>query len=172
MCGPISPGSPLAALGITTTSALGALAIALIGLSNIAGSVIAGWLGNTLSKKYLLAGIYAGRTLAAVLFILLPMTPATVVVFSLVMGSLWLATVPLTSGLVAQIYGVRYMGTLYGLVFLSHQVGSFLGIWLGGRLYDLTGTYDTVWWVGIGVGLLSALVHLPIRERPLQGLPA
>lgn len=172
MCGPIAPGSPLAALGITTTSALGALALALIGLANIGGSLMAGWLGNTWSKKYLLAGVYVGRTVAAVLFILLPMTPTTVVVFSLVMGSLWLATVPLTSGLVAQIYGVRYMGTLYGLVFLSHQIGSFLGIWLGGRLYDLTGTYDTVWWVGIGVGLLSAIVHLPIRERPLLAAPA
>jgi MFS family permease len=172
MCGPIAPGSPLAALGITTTSALGALALALIGLANIGGSLMAGWLGNAWSKKYLLSGVYAGRTLASVLFILLPMTPATVVIFSLVMGSLWLATVPLTSGLVAQIYGVRYMGTLYGLVFLSHQIGSFLGIWLGGRLYDLTGTYDAVWWVGIGVGLLSVIVHLPIRERPLQVLPA
>jgi predicted MFS family arabinose efflux permease len=172
MCGPIAPSSPLALLGITTTSALGALALALIGVTNIAGSIIAGWMGNSLPKKYLLAGVYAGRTLAAVMFILLPMTPATVVIFSLFMGSLWLATIPLTSGLVAQIYGVRYMGTLYGLVFLSHQIGSFLGIWLGGRLYDLTGTYDTVWWVGIGVGLLSVIVHLPIRDRPLQGLPA
>lgn len=172
MCGPIAAGSPLAMLGITTTSALGALAISLIGLANIGGSIMAGWLGNSYPKKYLLAGVYLARTLASVLFILTPMTPASVVIFSLVMGSLWLATVPLTSGLVAQIYGVRYMGTLYGLVFLSHQIGSFIGIWLGGRLYDLTGTYDAVWWVGIGVGLLSALVHLPIRERPLQGLPA
>ena len=100
------------------------------------------------------------------------MTPETVVIYSLVMGSLWLATVPLTSGLVAQIYGLRYMGTLYGFVFFSHQVGSFLGVWLGGRLYDITGNYTAVWWVGIGVGALSAILHLPIRERTLTAQPA
>ena len=93
-----------------------------------------------------------------------PMTPTTVIVFSLVMGSLWLATVPLTSGLIAHIYGLRYMGTLYGIVFFSHQLGSFLGVWLGGTLYDATGSYDAVWWVGVGVGAFSAIVHLPIRE--------
>ena len=100
-------------------------------------------------------------------FILLPITPLSVVVFSLVMGSLWLATVPLTAGLVGYIYGLRYMGTLYGIVFFSHQLGSFLGIWLGGWMYDLYGSYTAVWWVGVGVGALSALVHLPVRERPL-----
>jgi MFS family permease len=100
------------------------------------------------------------------------MTPFTVVVFSLSMGALWLATVPLTSGLVAHIYGLRYMGTLYGFVFLSHQIGSFFGVWLGGKLYDLTGGYDTVWWIGIGVGAFSALVHLPIREKPLMAQAA
>jgi MFS family permease len=104
------------------------------------------------------------RTIASILFIMLPMTPATVLVFSLVMGALWLATVPLTSGLVAHIYGLRYMGTLYGFVFLSHQIGSFLGIWLGGHMYDLTGDYTLVWWIGIGVGAFSAIIHLPIRE--------
>jgi MFS family permease len=111
VCGAIDPNGALAALGITTTSALGAVAIGLIGLANIAGSVLSGWLGNRYVKKYLLAGIYTGRTIASALFILLPMTPTSVVLFSLVMGVLWLATVPLTSGLVAQIYGVRYMGT-------------------------------------------------------------
>jgi predicted MFS family arabinose efflux permease len=171
-CGPISPGGILADIGITSTSALGAIAISLIGLANIGGSIYAGWLGKRYSKKYLLAGIYTARTVISAAFILMPMTPFTVVVFSLSMGALWLATVPLTSGLVAHIYGLRYMGTLYGFVFLSHQIGSFFGVWLGGKLYDLTGGYDTVWWIGIGVGAFSALVHLPIREKPLMAQAA
>lgn len=95
----------------------------------------------------------------------LAMTPFTVIVFSVAMGSLWLATVPLTSGLVAHIYGLRYMGTLYGIVFFSHQLGSFLGVWMGGKFYDLYGSYETVWWVGVGVGAFSAIVHLPISEK-------
>lgn len=94
-----------------------------------------------------------------------PITPTTVILFSAAMGSLWLATVPLTSGLIAHIYGLRYMGTLYGIVFFSHQLGSFMGVWLGGRMYDLHGDYTLVWWIGIGVGAFSALVHLPIREN-------
>ncbi|MHA6324692.1 MFS transporter [Roseivivax sp. CAU 1753] len=169
MCGPILQGGVLHAIGITTTSALGAVAISLIGLANIAGTLTAGWLGNHFPKKYLLAGIYVGRTIAAAAFIMLPITPTTVIVFSVVMGSLWLATVPLTSGLIAHIYGLRYMGTLYGIVFFSHQLGSFIGVWLGGRMYDLTGDYTMVWWVGVGVGALSAIVHLPVREsrRPV-----
>ena len=167
-CGPIMAGSRLHDLGITTTSALGAVAISLIGLANIAGTLAAGWAGKRFTRKYLLAGIYTGRTVAAAWFILTPMTPVTVLVFSAVMGSLWLATVPLTSGLVAHLYGLRYMGTLYGIVFFSHQLGSFLGVWLGGRLYDATGGYEAVWWVGVGIGAFSAIVHLPIREtRPL-----
>jgi MFS family permease len=166
-CGAIDPSGLLADIGITTTSILGAIAISVIGLANIAGSILSGWLGKRYTKKYLLSGIYVARTVASALFILLPMTPATVLIFSLVMGSLWLATVPLTSGLVAHIYGLRYMGTLYGVVFFSHQLGSFLGVWLGGKLYDLTGDYSTVWWIGVGVGAFSAIVHLPIREKPL-----
>lgn len=134
MCGPIVAGSMLANMGITTTSALGAIAISLIGLANIGGTLLAGYLGKRYSKKYLLAGIYTGRTIIAAAFILVPMTPMTVVLFSVGMGSLWLATVPLTSGLVAHLYGLRYMGTLYGIVFFSHQLGSFLGVWLGGAL--------------------------------------
>jgi predicted MFS family arabinose efflux permease len=169
VCGPIDPGiGAVTGSGITTTSALGAVAISLIGVANIAGTILAGWLGNRFPPKYLLAAIYTGRTHRAAAFILLPMTPLTVIVFSLVMGSLWLATVPLTAGLVGHIYGLRYMGTLYGIVFLSHQLGSFMGIWLGGWMYDLYGTYDAVWWVGVAVGALSAMVHLPIRERPLE----
>ena len=172
MCGAIAPNGALSALGITTTSALGAIAISLIGLANIGGSIMAGWLGKRYTKKYLLAGIYTARTLVSVVFILLPITPATVVIFSLTMGALWLATVPLTSGLVAHIYGLRYMGTLYGFVFLSHQIGSFMGVWLGGKLYDVYGSYTAVWWIGVAVGAFSAIVHLPIRERVMELRPA
>ncbi|TPE48829.1 MFS transporter [Amaricoccus solimangrovi] len=171
VCAPIPSGSLLASLGISTTSALGAFSIAVIGLANIGGTLLAGALGRHFRKKYLLAQIYAARTIVSAAFILTPMTPATVLLFSLIMGALWLATVPLTSGLVAQIWGLRYMGTLYGIVFLSHQIGAFLGVWLGGRLYDAYGSYTAVWWIGVGVGAFSALVHLPIRERP-AALPA
>lgn len=164
MCGPIQPGGVLHTLGITTTSTLGAVAISMIGLVNIGGTLLAGWAGNRYSKKYLLAGIYLTRTIAAGLFIMMPITPTTVIVFSVVMGATWLATVPLTAGLVGYIFGLRFMGTLYGIVFLSHQIGSFIGVWLGGRLYDIYGDYTLVWWVGVGVGLLSAIIHLPIRE--------
>ena len=165
-CGPILPGGALYSIGITSTSVLGAVSISLIGLANIIGTLAAGWAGKRYSKKYLLAGIYAGRTIVAALFIAFPITPASVILFSICMGALWLATVPLTSGLVAHIYGLRYMGTLYGIVFFSHQLGSFLGVWLGGRMYDITGDYTAVWWVGVGVGAFSAIVHLPIKERP------
>ena len=168
LCGPIMPGGALYSIGVTTTSRLGALAISLIGLANIMGTLTAGYLGKRYSKKYLLAGIYLGRTIIAALFIALPITPMSVVIFSFTMGSLWLATVPLTSGLVAHIYGLRYMGTLFGIVFFSHQLGSFLGVWLGGKMYDIYGTYTAVWWVGVGVGLFSAIVHLPIKERRLE----
>ena len=172
MCGPIQPGGVLHSIGIQTTSALGAISISLIGLANIAGTLLAGWAGNHYPKKYLLAAVYTGRTLAAAAFILLPITPLTVIVLSLVMGSLWLATVPLTSGLVAHLYGLRYMGTLYGIIFLSHQTGSFLGVWLGGRMYDQYGDYTMVWWIGVAVGAFSAIVHLPIRENRATAVPA
>jgi MFS family permease len=165
ICGPILAGSLLHTVGITTTSALGAVAISLIGLSNIGGTILAGWLSNRFAKKNLLALIYALRTVISCVFILVPMTPETVLLFAVSMGALWLATVPLTSGLVAHLYGLQYMGTLYGIVFFSHQVGSFLGVWLGGRMYDTYGTYDAVWWVGVGVGAFSALIHLPVREN-------
>lgn len=164
MCGPIAPGGALHNVGITTTSALGAAAISVIGLANIAGTLTAGWLGKRYSKKYLLAAIYTGRTIIAAVFIMAPITPTSVLLFSVGMGSLWLATIPLTSGLIAHIYGLRYMGTLYGIVFFSHQLGSFLGIWLGGRMYDAYGDYTLVWWVGVGIGAFSAIVHLPVRE--------
>jgi len=165
LCGPIQPGGALYSIGITTTSALGAVSISLIGLMNIVGTLAAGWAGNRWSKKYLLAGIYTARTIVAALFIMFPITPTSVILFSAAMGSLWLATVPLTSGLIAHIYGLRYMGTLYGIVFFSHQLGSFMGVWLGGRMYDIYGDYTLVWWIGVGVGAFSAIVHLPIREN-------
>ncbi|MEX0348897.1 MAG: MFS transporter [Paracoccaceae bacterium] len=165
MCGPIEVGGVLHSIGITTTSALGAVALSLVGLANIGGTLMAGWAGKYFTKKYLLAGIYTARTVIAAVFILLPITPTSVIIFSVLMGSLWLATVPLTSGLVAHLYGLRYMGTLYGFVFLSHQIGGFLGVWLGGRMYDIYGDYTAVWWVGVAVGAFSAIVHLPIREN-------
>ncbi len=166
VCSSIPPNSVIRSLGVNSTSALGAFSIAIIGAANIVGAITAGALGKKWPKKYLLSGIYTGRTIAAAAFIMLPMTPTTVVVFSIVMGSLWLATVPLTSGLIAHIYGLRYMGTLYGIVFFSHQLGSFLGVWLGGEMYDQFGSYDLVWWVGVGVGAFSAVIHLPVREAP------
>jgi predicted MFS family arabinose efflux permease len=172
MCGPIQPGGVLHSISITSTSALGAVSISLIGLANIGGTLLAGWAGNHFPKKYLLAAVYTGRTIAAALFIVFPITPLSVIAFSLVMGSLWLATVPLTSGLVAHLYGLRYMGTLYGIIFFSHQVGSFLGVWLGGRMYDQYGDYTTVWWIGVAIGAFSAIVHLPIRENRGATVPA
>ena len=167
-CATIDPNGILAKLGVKDTADLGAVSIAVIGVFNIIGTITAGALGGKYSKRLLLAGIYMARTLLFSWFILTPMTPVTVLIFSSLIGSLWLATVPLTSGLVAYIYGLRYMGTLYGLVFLSHQIGSFVGVWLGGDFYDRFGSYDVVWWVGVGTGLLSAIVHLPVKEKPYQ----
>jgi MFS family permease len=172
MCGPILVGGVLHNMGITSTSALGAIAISLIGAANVVGTLLAGWAGKRYSKKYLLAGIYTGRTIIAAAFIMLPITPLSVIIFSVAMGSLWLATVPLTSGLIAHIYGLRYMGTLYGIIFFSHQLGSFVGVWLGGRMYDAYGTYTTVWWIGVAVGAFSAIVHLPVREKPMRVVTA
>ena len=163
---PIVQGS-LISLVCSSVASLGALSIALIGLFNIVGSILAGALGKGNSKKYLLALIYTGRTLVSILFIILPITPLSIVIFSIVMGALWLATVPLTAGIIGYIYGLKYMGTLYGIVFLSHQFGSFVGVWLGGWFYDLYGSYNIVWWVGIGVGAFSAIIHLPVNEKPL-----
>ena len=165
MSSPIDPSGWCGDLGIQTTAALGGLAISVIGFANIIGTLVAGWAGNRYAKKWLLSGIYAGRSIAAAWFILTPVSPNSVIIFSFAMGFLWLATVPLTSGLVAHIYGLKYMGTLYGIVFFSHQLGSFIGVWLGGVLYDAYGTYTFVWWVGIAAGIFSAIIHLPIREE-------
>ena len=152
-------------LGITTTAALGGLSISIIGFANIIGTLVAGWAGKKYKKKWLLSGIYAGRSIIAAWFILTPITANTVLIFSFGLGFLWLATVPLTSGLVAHIYGLKYMATLYGIVFFSHQLGSFVGVWLGGVLYDDYGTYTFVWWVGIAIGIFSSIIHLPIKEE-------
>ena len=152
-------------LGITNTAALGGLSISIIGFANIVGTLVAGWAGKKYKKKWLLSGIYAGRSIVSAWFILTPITANTVLIFSFALGFLWLATVPLTSGLVAHIYGLKYMATLYGIVFFSHQLGSFVGVWLGGVLYDDYGTYTFVWWVGIAIGIFSAIIHLPIREE-------
>ena len=152
-------------LGITTTAALGGLSISIIGFANIIGTLVAGWAGKKYKKKWLLSGIYAGRSIVSAWFILTPITANTVLIFSFALGFLWLATVPLTSGLVAHIYGLKYMATLYGIVFFSHQLGSFVGVWLGGVLYDDYGTYTFVWWVGIAIGIFSAIIHLPIKEE-------
>ena len=167
MCSAIPQNSVLRSMGIASTSSLGAFSIAIIGTANLVGTITAGALGSRFSKKSLLSLIYLGRTIAAALFIMIPMTPDSVVIFSIVMGSLWLATVPLTSGLVGHIYGMKFMGTLYGIVFFSHQLGGFLGVWLGGLFYDQFVNYDLVWWVGIGVGAFSAIIHLPVREKPM-----
>ncbi len=166
MSAPIDPTGWCGDLGIETTAALGGMAISVIGAANILGTLLAGWAGKRYGKKWLLSGIYAGRSIAAIWFILTPITANTVLVFSFSMGFLWLATVPLTSGLVAHIYGLKYMATLYGIVFFSHQLGSFVGVYLGGVLYDAYGSYTTVWWIGIAVGIFSSLIHLPVREEP------
>jgi MFS family permease len=145
----------------------GAWALALVGLANVVGSYTAGVLGGKRSKKYLLSFIYAARAVVIAVFVMLPMTQVSVLIFAFCMGLLWLSTVPLTSGLVAQIFGPRYMATLFGIVFFSHQVGGFLGVWLGGRLFDASGSYDVVWWISTGLAIFAAIVHWPIDERPL-----
>jgi predicted MFS family arabinose efflux permease len=139
-------------------------ALALIGLFNVFGTYIAGSLGARLAKRKLLASIYITRAVAIALFLIVPISPLTVYVFASVMGFLWLSTVPLTSGIVAQIFGVAHLSMLGGIVFFSHQVGSFLGVWLGGYLYDRTGSYDLVWYIAIALGVFAALINLPVKE--------
>ncbi|GAB2588873.1 MFS transporter [Ramlibacter solisilvae] len=147
-------------------------ALALIGLFNIFGTYLAGTLGQKLAKRKILATIYLGRALAIALFLWAPLTPASVYVFASVMGLLWLSTVPPTNATVAQIFGVAHLSMLGGFVFFSHQIGSFLGVWLGGLLYDRTGSYDIVWYLAIALGIFAALVNLPVREAPIpRGAP-
>jgi MFS family permease len=150
--------------------AVGANAIALIGLFNIVGAFASGLIGQRWKKKSGLAFIYFTRAIAISWLMLADKSASTIYVFAGIMGLLWLSTVPLTSGIVAQVFGLRYMATLFGIVFFSHQVGSFLGVWLGGYLYDTSGSYDLVWWTGAALGIAAAFIHLPINERPLQRL--
>lgn len=151
---------------------LGAATLSIIGFANVAGTYLFGRLGGIMPKPHVLSGIYAARAVVIALFLAVPPSPVSVIVFAVVMGLFWLPTVPLTSALVASIFGPRNMGMLYGFVFLSHQVGSFLGVWLGGRAYDLTGSYDAMFWASIGLGVFSALVHLPVSERRVRLAPA
>jgi predicted MFS family arabinose efflux permease len=144
------------------------IAMALIGFFNIIGSLSAGVIGQRYSKPYFLAYIYLARSVAVSAFLLLPQSPTSVIVFAVVMGLLWLSTVPPTNGLVAIMFGTRHLGLLGGIVFLSHQVGSFLGVWMGGYLYDRLGSYDAVWWFGVALGIFAALVHWPIKEKPVD----
>lgn len=147
---------------------IGALSISLIGLFNIVGALSAGFIGQRFSKKRGLSTIYLLRSVAILCLLIAPKTETNLLVFASVMGLLWLSTVPLTTGIIAQVFGVRYMATLFGIVFLSHQIGSFIGIWMGGYLYETTGSYDGVWWAAVVLGVLSAIVHWPIDERPLD----
>ena len=142
-------------------------ALALIGLFNVFGTYIAGSLGQKMPKKNILAFIYAARSVAIILFLLAPLTPTSVYIFSAVMGLLWLSTVPPTNAAVAQIFGVAHLSMLSGFIFLSHQIGSFMGVWLGGYLYDKTGSYNIVWYLAIALGVFAALVNLPVREHPI-----
>lgn len=146
---------------------IGMTAVALIGLFNIFGSFLSGWLGGCYSKKWLLAWIYALRIVAILALLLFPLSQLTLYLFAAVMGLLWLGTVPLTSGLVGHIFGLRYMGMLYGIVFLGHQIGGFLGAWLGGRIFDLSGSYLMAWWLAIALSVMAAALSLPVREAPL-----
>lgn len=146
----------------------GVIAIASIGLFNIVGSIASGIIGQRYSKPKFLTLLYIGRSVLITWFLLTPPTPTTVIVFSVLMGLLWLSTVAPTSALVAVMFGTKYLGMLGGIVFLSHQIGSFLGVWLGGVLYDQTGSYDVVWWIGVGLGLFAAIVHWPISEKPVE----
>ena len=151
---------------------VGAYAMALVGLCNIAGSLGAGAVGQKRSKATSLTTIYALRAIIITALLLAPKTETTIYLFAAAMGLLWLSTVPLTTGLVAGLFGVRFMATLFGIVFLSHQLGSFLGVWLGGYLYDRVGSYDPMWWAGVALGVLAALLHWPIDERPVPRLRA
>ena len=145
-------------------------ALALIGLFNVFGTYIAGTLGQKMAKKKILAFIYATRSVAIVLFLLAPLSPTSVYLFSAVMGLLWLSTVPPTNAAVAQIFGISHLSMLSGFIFFSHQIGSFMGVWLGGYLYDKTGSYDLVWYLAIALGIFAALVNLPVKESPIQRL--
>jgi MFS family permease len=143
-------------------------ALALVGLFNIVGTYTTGWLGSRMPKRHILSFIYFARAVVIALFVWLPLSAASVYVFAVAMGLLWLSTVPPTNGIVAQVFGVRYLAMLSGFTFLSHQVGSFLGAWLGGKLYDTTGSYDVVWYLAIALGVVAGLLNLPVDEREIR----
>jgi len=147
---------------------VGGWTLAIIGLANAAGSLCSGWLTTRMPKRHLLAWIYLGRSVAILAFILLPPSPATALAFGAVIGLFWLSTIPPTSSLVMLMFGTKYMAMLYGFAFFSHQVGGFLGVLLGGVLYEATGSYQIVWWLSIGLGIASALINLPIIEKPVE----
>lgn len=151
---------------------VGAMSLAFVGLFNIFGSYLFGAWGGRWRKSYLLAAIYSSRSVVIALFLILPLTDISALVFASVMGFIWLGTVPLTSGIVGQVFGMQYMSTLYGIVFMCHQIGSFFGAWMAGRVYDSTGSYDTAWGVSIALGLVAALTCLPVRGRPVGRLAA
>jgi len=144
---------------------VGGWTLAIIGLANAVGSLTAGWLTTRMPKRYILSIIYFGRSLAVIAFIIIPASPTTAMIFGFVMGLLWLSTVPPTSALVALMFGTRYLAMLYGFAFFSHQVGGFLGVWLGGILYESSGSYQIVWWLSVALGVASAAINLPIKEK-------
>jgi MFS family permease len=150
----------------------GAWALGVIGIFNIVGSITAGWLGNRMPKRYLLSIIYTVRSLAVIAFVTLPVTNASALVFAAAMGLLWLSTVPPTSALVALMFGTRWMAMLFGFAFFSHQVGGFLGVWLGGVLFTATGSYNLIWWLSVALGVVSAIINLPINEKPVARVAA
>ncbi len=149
----------------------GGYAIGLIGLFNIFGSITSGVLSGLMQRRIILSSLYLLRSLVILIFLLYPVSVTSVLVFSAVIGFLWLSTVPPTQQIVTIMFGTRYVATLFGIVFFSHQVGSFLGVWLGGRLYDVYGSYDGVWWISVILGIFAAIVHMPIRERPVAREP-
>jgi MFS family permease len=149
------------------SASIGGWTIGTVGLFNIVGSITSGWLCDRMPRRYLLSFIYLARAVAILAFIAFPVTPVTCIAFGAAMGLMWLSTVPPTNGIIALLFGTQWLGTLSGLAFLSHQIGGFLGVWLGGFVFDRTGSYDAVWWLAILFGLLSALINLPIVEKPV-----
>lgn len=153
---------------IGLSSNVGAWALSMVGLFNLVGTLLAGYMGNIFKKKSILSFIYLGRAIVIAVFVMLPPSVPSALIFAGCMGILWLATIPLTSGIVSQVFGARYLGTLFGFVFLGHQIGSFLGVWMGGVLFDTTQSYAVVWWICVALGVIAALLHWPINESPIR----
>ena len=153
---------------IGLSSNVGAWALSIVGLFNLVGTLLAGYMGNIFKKKSILSFIYLGRAIVIAVFVMFPPSVPSALIFAGCMGILWLATIPLTSGIVSQVFGARYLGTLFGFVFLGHQIGSFLGVWMGGLLFDATQSYEVVWWICVALGVIAALLHWPINESPIR----